>query len=99
MVTIDILPDDVLLKIFAFCMERMSGDRFAAHMNERIWRRTIHVCRRWRRIIFASPRRLDLQILCADQTRVKEMLDDWQTIPNDMVQLGVMMSRTVAKTT
>jgi len=77
----------------------MSGNRFAARIIETIWRRPIRVCRRWRRIIFASPRRLDLQILCADQKRVKEMLDDWQTIPNDMVQLGVMMSRTVAKTT
>ena len=33
------------------------------------------VCRRWRQIIFASVRRLDLQFVCNPRTRVRELLD------------------------
>jgi hypothetical protein len=40
-----------------------------------------HVCRRWRQIIFASPRRLDLQLLCTDGTPFREILGIWPTIP------------------
>jgi hypothetical protein len=66
-VTFDMLPDDVLLDIFDFY--RMDSSYFPW-----IWHTLVHVCPRWRQIIFASPRRLDLQFLCTPRTRVKEML-------------------------
>ncbi|KAH9968522.1 hypothetical protein BGW80DRAFT_1337992, partial [Lactifluus volemus] len=34
------------------------------------WHRLVHVCRRWRHIIFDSPRSLDLQLFCTYGTPV-----------------------------
>jgi hypothetical protein len=81
MVTINILPDDILLEIFTLCVGRLFGNILDVHGNEGIWHKLVHVCRRWRCIVFASPHHLDLQILCTGKTRVKEMLDVWLTLP------------------
>ena len=62
------LPDDVLLDIFDFY--RMDYSHYPWR-----WHTLAHVCPRWRQIIFASPRRLDLQFLCTPRTRVRELLD------------------------
>ncbi len=67
-VTFDVLPDEILLDIFDFY--RM-GSTFYPWM----WLTLAHVCPRWRRVVFESPRRLDLQLLCRPRTRVKELLD------------------------
>ena len=40
----------------------------------------MHVCRRWRRIIFASPRRLDLYLACICGTPVRQNLIYWPLI-------------------
>ena len=45
------------------------------------WHILAHVCRRWRHLIFGSPRRLDLQILCTHGTPVRESLDIWPPLP------------------
>ena len=37
-------------------------------------------CRRWRQIIFASPRRLVLQLLCKHETLVRKNLGIWPAI-------------------
>lgn len=37
----------------------------------------VHVCQRWRIIIFASPRRLGLYLICSEGTRVRENLANW----------------------
>jgi hypothetical protein len=39
------------------------------------------VCQRWRYVVFDSPRRLDLQLLCTDRTPVTNMLDIWPGLP------------------
>jgi hypothetical protein len=70
------LPDDVLLDIFDFyqmdpCYES----------DPWIWHTLVHVCRRWRQLIFASPRRLDLQLVCTPRTRVRELLDFLPPMP------------------
>ena len=75
--TIDILPDNVLLEVFSFYQAaRIDIPSYQAWK----WRTLVHVCRRWRSIVFASPRRLDLRILCTSYTRVK-MLDVWPILP------------------
>jgi len=61
------LPDDVLLDIFDFY-------RMDPTFHPWMWVTLAHVCPRWRQVIFASPRRLDLQFLCTPRTRVRELL-------------------------
>ena len=41
----------------------------------------MHVCRRWRQIIFQSPHRLDLKIRCTSTTPVRENLGIWPAFP------------------
>ena len=45
------------------------------------WQLLIHVCRRWRNIVFGSPRRLNLQLYCTPETPVKDRLDIWPALP------------------
>jgi hypothetical protein len=75
-VTIDQLPDEVLLEIFSFYMA-LSGGKDA-------WHTLTHVCQRWRYVVFGSPRRLDLSLLCTNLngtlTRTK-LLDIWPQLP------------------
>jgi F-box-like len=61
-VTIESLPHDVLLDIFDFSLW---------------WYTLVHVCRRWRYIVFQSPLRLNLRLLCRANTPVKKTLDVW----------------------
>ena len=69
------LPDDVLLEIFDFYQRR----RFYRGSHE--WQRLVRVCRRWRQIIFASPLRLDLTLLCTYGTPVRKYLGCWPPLP------------------
>ena len=77
--TIDVLPDDVLLQIFDFC--RVDHNPISPHLRVLEWHRLIHVCRRWRQIIFSSPRRLDLYLLCTRGTPVRKNLGRWPAFP------------------
>ena len=45
------------------------------------WRLLVHVCQRWRQIVFASPHRLNLRILCTYRTPVRKNLDIWPPFP------------------
>ena len=72
-VTIGALPDYVLLEIFDFYVDE-------GHRTD-IWHTLVHVCQRWRYLVFASPRRLNLQILCTNGRPVREMLDIWPALP------------------
>ena len=65
--TVNLLPDDVLLDIF-----QIVGSE---------WQILVHVCQRWRRIIFSSPRGLDLTILCTYGAPVKKNLGCWPSFP------------------
>ena len=44
------------------------------------WQLLVHVCRRWRCLIFGSPRRLNLRLLCTPQTPGNK-LDIWPALP------------------
>ena len=74
LVTIDMLPDDILLEILYLYVDE----------NKQIeaWYTLAHVCQRWRYIVSAFPRRLNLRLLCKDTTRgMTEMLDIWPALP------------------
>ena len=45
------------------------------------WKKLIDVCQRWRHIIFASPRFLDLRLFCTDKTPTRTSLDIWPQFP------------------
>jgi hypothetical protein len=78
-VTIDVLSDNVFLDIFDFYIQK-ARDRQNIEGTES-WITLVHVCRHWRSIVFESPVRLDLQLLCTDKTLVREMLDIWPPLP------------------
>ena len=73
-VAIDVLPDDVLLIIFHF-----DGPEDADPMYPS-WHRLVHVCRRWRSLVFSSPNFLDLRLVCGPRTRM-ELIGIWPTLP------------------
>jgi hypothetical protein len=78
---IEMLPDEILLEIFHFdrlISTALSQDRPYSLWD---WHRLIHVRRRWRCIIFESPRSLDLQLFCSYGTPVKDNLDCWPALP------------------
>jgi hypothetical protein len=70
--TVDILPDVALLAIFEFYLHK---ERMEA------WQMLVHVCRKWRIIVFGSPRRLGLRLYCDAKTPAREMLDVWPPLP------------------
>ncbi|KAN0128316.1 hypothetical protein V8E53_013900 [Lactarius tabidus] len=78
--TIGILSDNALLEIFDRCRKTDDqSDQYPFCLWK--WHLLVHVCRRWRQIIFASPRRLALHLLCTDGTPFREILGIWATIP------------------
>jgi hypothetical protein len=77
---IDILPNDALFQIFDFCRVGHNPLESPFHPVWQ-WQRLIHVCRRWRLIIFSSPRRLDLCLRCKLGTPVRKNLDLWPAFP------------------
>ena len=70
--TIDILPDVALLEIFNFYVDEK---------NIQVWHTLVHVCQKWRDIVFGSSRRLNLRLLCKAGTPVRETLDVWPPLP------------------
>ena len=77
--TIDILPDGILLEIFVFILSGRT--RFIRDCPIWNWHKLVHVCRRWRQLIFASPLHLDLQLLCTRRTPIKKDLGLWPAFP------------------
>ena len=41
----------------------------------------IHVCRRWRCLVFGSPRRLNLRLYCTPRTPARDTLGVWPALP------------------
>ena len=80
--TINILPDDVLLFLFHFDRVTYLNGLKGVEQQRPSWRwhRLVHVCRRWRSVIFASPNFLDLKLVCHPNTRV-ELTGVWTSLP------------------
>ena len=87
-ISINILPDHVLLAVFDFCVNHdVVGDPIFEHIFAKFeedmvaWQSLIHVCRRWRGIIFGSPRRLNLRLVCTSKPLASNTLNLWPTLP------------------
>ena len=81
MTSIDTLPDDVLLEIFNLHVHYDEDDDSYGERRENAWQTLVHVCRRWRCIVFGSPRHLNLQLACTKRTPARDMLDVWPLFP------------------
>jgi len=66
-VTVDVLPDNVLLETFKFYLGKDDANEVNFNHNYDGWQMLAHVCDRWQCIVFASPRRLDLKLYCTGQ--------------------------------
>ena len=70
--TINAIPDEVFVETFDFYVDQAP--------DEDAWHTLVHVCRRWRYVVFASPRRLNIRLLCT-QPRLSKTLDVWPSLP------------------
>ena len=73
-VTIDMLPDVALLEIFDFYVVDEAW-------RTQAWCTLVHVCGKWREVVFESPRRLNLRLRCTPRTPVRETLYIWPVLP------------------
>ena len=79
-ISIDMLPDDVLLNVFDY-MIKFAKMGFGYLKNRMaIWQTLVHVCWRLRSVVFGSPRRLNLQLVCTTRTPT-DTLDIWPALP------------------
>ncbi|KAI0249391.1 hypothetical protein BJV78DRAFT_1155864 [Lactifluus subvellereus] len=82
-----ILNDDVLLNIFHLYQLEISdeydedGDPNFYWSGQRWWYKLAQVCRRWRRLILASPSYLDLHLLCTHGVPIANMLAHSPPLP------------------
>ncbi|KAH8984721.1 hypothetical protein EDB92DRAFT_2116998 [Lactarius akahatsu] len=70
-VTVEELSDNVLLKIFRYYLD----------VSPRHWPKLVHICHRWRRIVFASQQTLHLRMFCAHGRPVLKILRCYPTLP------------------
>ena len=85
-ITVSALPDNVLLEIFDFYLHKSQWWRSVAvaggrrvPRHEDLWHTLVHVCRGWRSVVFASPRRLNIQLFCTGKRPVKKNI--WPELP------------------
>jgi hypothetical protein len=71
------LPDDVLVEIFDFYV----NIEILLDTPQMTWHALVHVCRRWRYLVFASPRRLNLRLEYGGHGPMSEVLDAWPVLP------------------
>ena len=80
-VTIDIIPDVALLEIFDFCVNEEEQNLHEDESQILAWRTLVHVCRKWRNIVFGSPRRLGIRLCYKAILPLKETLGIWPPLP------------------
>jgi len=82
-VTIAALPNEILLDIFCIYLDLPQRSRpvvNAYNPGRDSWHTLADVCQRWRDVVFAMPRYLDLQFDCTNETPMKvlkEILEIW----------------------
>jgi hypothetical protein len=58
-----------------------ADDKFQLEQNGiEAWQSLVHVCRRWRSVVFGSPRHLDVRLVYTGKKPVKVMLDVWPSL-------------------
>jgi hypothetical protein len=77
---IDVLPDVVLLEMFDYYVNQVREED-SPDVTVESWRTLVHVCRNWRSVVFGSPRRLNLRLLCTPETPVRKALAIWPCLP------------------
>ena len=76
------LPENILLEIFDFYRkDHEYANRGVAGKEVWSWHLLVHVCRRWRQVIFESPRCLNLRIFCTEKSAVEKKLAIWPAVP------------------
>ena len=76
---IDHFPDDLLIYIFKLYQREFDDDHECYYTWR--WLAVVHVCKRWRRIIFAWPHHIDVRLDCRSGTAVAKALDVWPNSP------------------
>ena len=77
----------MLLVIFDFYVVKLHGLVFLvfcdinAKRKIESWQTLVHVCRRWRCLVFGSQSRLNLQLCCIPKTSVRTSVDVWPVLP------------------
>ena len=79
-VAIDRLPDIVLLEIFDIYRE---DPEVEIDVPDGGWKTLTQVCGRWRDLVFQSPQRLGLRIVCTESTPTS--LETWPPFPIDII--------------
>ncbi|KAH9166918.1 hypothetical protein EDB89DRAFT_180083 [Lactarius sanguifluus] len=74
-------PGSVLLDLFDLFRDEATLDTTSPTHLPWKWHRLAHVCRTWRDIIFASSRRLNLELLCTYGTPVRKNLRHLPPLP------------------
>ena len=86
-----ILENNLLLSIFYHCRPLLLAEddtdddhilEYRKSVCERWWYRLVHVCRRWRYLVFASASRLGLCLVCTHATPVADMLAHSPLLPH-----------------
>lgn len=88
---IEMLPDEILLEIFDCFRLVAASDSGSVDPSSSAgptwspweWHRLVHVCRRWRFLVFESPHRLDLRLVYTFNRPArlrKKALDSWPTL-------------------
>ena len=82
--SINILPDVALLEIFDFYVggkgQKLDVDEQKVHA----WLTLVHVCRKWRDIVFGSPRRLGIRLWYKADLPLAKLLNMWPPLPIDI---------------
>ena len=81
--TINMLPEEALLATFGFYLDDSESKSKATLMTNGCvgWHTLVHVCQKWRNVVFSSPHRLNVQLHCTPRTPVKRTLDVWPPLP------------------
>ena len=84
------LPDDVLLVIFDFCVACVRNQDIILVKVIKLWQLLIHMCRRWWAIVFGSPHQLNIQLVCTPGRPARQSLDVWLAL--DLLIKGTISS-------
>ena len=95
MISINMLPDDVLLEMFKIYCEDEGEDIPTTKYAMEAWMALVHVCRRWRGVVFGSPHYLGLRLVCLSETPVRALLDVWPVLPLSILGEGPYPTETL----